>query len=106
MRKVVLFKLKDSGMAQEYKYRHDHIWPEVIDVIRRSGIKNYSIWNIGDLLVGYYEIENDEKDKQSNRILLSEPKFLEWRKYMEDIIYIDDQGEKEYPMNLVFLMEF
>ena len=105
MRKTVLFRLKDKSMKEEYKKRHDNIWPEVANIIKASGIKNYSIWNIDELLFGYYEIESEGADKKAAEILFSEPKFLEWRSFMEDIIQIDENGNKEYPMELMFLME-
>lgn len=105
MRKAVLFRLKDKSMMEEYKNRHDSIWREVLDIIKASGIKNYSIWNVDDILFGYYEIENENADKKATEILFNEPKFLEWRNYMEDIINIDENGNKEYQMKLMFLAE-
>lgn len=105
MRKAVLFRLKDKSMMEEYKRRHDNIWPEVAEIIRTAGIRNYSIWNFDDILVGYYEIESENADKKATEILFSNPKFIEWRNYMEDIIYIDENGNKEYDMNLMFLLE-
>lgn len=105
MRQAVLFRLKDKSMMEEYKKRHDNIWREVLDIIKASGIENYSIWNVDDILFGYYEIENESANKKATEILFSEPKFLEWRSYMEDIIKIDENGNKEYPMKLMFLSE-
>lgn len=43
------------GMLEEYVRRHDQIWPEMAAALRESGITNYSIWNHGDALIGYYE---------------------------------------------------
>lgn len=105
MRKAVLFRLKDKSLMEEYKKRHDNIWQEVLAIIKASGIKNYSIWNVDDILFGYYEIENESADKKAMEILFGEPKFLEWRNYMEDIINIDENGNKEYQMKLMFLVE-
>ena len=36
-------KLK-PGMGDEYKKRHDDIWPELADAIRKAGIRDYSIF--------------------------------------------------------------
>ena len=39
------FKLKlKPGMAAEYQKRHDAIWPELSDAIRKAGISDYSIF--------------------------------------------------------------
>lgn len=48
------------GMRAEYIRRHDEIWPEMAEALRASGIRNYTIWNRGDELIGYYECEDFE----------------------------------------------
>ena len=45
------------GMQEEYKKRHDNIWPEMKEVLADAGIVNYSIWMQGEELFGYYECE-------------------------------------------------
>ena len=35
------------GMQEEYKKRHDNIWPEMKEVLAKAGIVNYSIWMQG-----------------------------------------------------------
>ncbi len=41
----VAFKMKlKPGMADEYKKRHDEIWPELIDLLRRNGVSDYTIF--------------------------------------------------------------
>ena len=32
-----------SGQKDEYRRRHDEIWPELVDLLRRSGVSDYSI---------------------------------------------------------------
>ena len=36
-------KLK-PGLTEEYKRRHDEIWPELAQVLRAAGISDYSIF--------------------------------------------------------------
>ena len=36
-------KLK-AGMKAEYKKRHDQIWPELLRVLKESGVSDYSIF--------------------------------------------------------------
>lgn len=39
------FKMKlKPGFAQEYKRRHDNIWPELKKAISQSGVYDYSIY--------------------------------------------------------------
>ena len=46
------------GKLEEYIYRHDNIWPEMKQVLSDAGIRNYTIWNVGNELFGYYECEH------------------------------------------------
>ena len=46
-----------EGKKAEYIKRHDEIWPEMVELLKKAGIKNYTIWNVGDTLFGYYECE-------------------------------------------------
>ena len=45
------------GMEQEYRRRHDEIWPEMVAELTAAGIRNYTIWMDGCELFGYYECE-------------------------------------------------
>lgn len=46
-----------EGMLEEYTRRHNEIWPELVAVLKQAGIANYTIWNTGNELFGYYECE-------------------------------------------------
>ena len=47
-------KIKE-GKKEEYIRRHNEIWPELVKVLKDAGICNYTIWNVGNELFGYYE---------------------------------------------------
>ncbi|MDI3546449.1 MAG: L-rhamnose mutarotase [Halanaerobiales bacterium] len=98
--KRVGFKLKLKAQKQEeYKKRHDEIWPEMLEVLDKAGIKNYSIWNIGTELFGYYEVEDLE---YSNKVQAESEVVKKWNVYMEDLLEstTDDDG------NVVPVIEF
>ena len=41
----VAFKMKlKPGYVEEYRARHDAIWPKLVDLLRVSGIRDYSIY--------------------------------------------------------------
>ena len=45
----------------EYKRRHEAVWPEMLDALRAAGWGNYSLFLAADgLLVGYVEVEDFE----------------------------------------------
>lgn len=52
-----LLKVKPDKVA-EYKEHHQKVWPEMLDALRRTGWRNYSLFMRGDgLLFGYFEAE-------------------------------------------------
>src|SRR5580692_1574115 len=61
MRICFLLKVRKE-MLEEYERRHAEVWPEMLDALRETGWRNYSIFLKSDgLLVGYVEVENFEK---------------------------------------------
>ena len=85
----------------EYKRRHDEIWPEMLDMIQKSGLKNYSIWNTGKYLVEYYECE--DLAAASAYIRSCEVK-QRWDAYMSDILVYREDGSS-LPLDLMFNVE-
>lgn len=54
MRQAWVMKLKPGNEAA-YKQRHDDIWPEMLALMKRDGIRNYSIYRYGLTLFAYLE---------------------------------------------------
>jgi len=48
-----------EGKEEEYKRRHDEIWPELEEAITESGFHNYSLFRRGTQVVGYAECHPD-----------------------------------------------
>lgn len=43
----------------EYKLRHERVWPEMLDALRETGWHNYSLFLLPDgMLIGYLETED------------------------------------------------
>jgi len=42
------------GYEDEYKKRHDEIWPEMVEMLSEAGLRNYNIFRHGLTLFGYY----------------------------------------------------
>ncbi len=55
--KRIAFLLKvRPDRIEEYKSRHQAVWPDMLDELRRTGWHNYSLFMREDgLLVGYFE---------------------------------------------------
>jgi L-rhamnose mutarotase len=52
------FELR-AGMEDEYRRRHDEIWPELVAEIQRAGVANYSLFRRGRQVIAYCECEPD-----------------------------------------------
>lgn len=74
------------GKLEEYKRRHDNIWPEMKEVLAAAGIRNYTIWNVGEELFGYYECGSVA---EAARIQAESPVVDRWNEYMKDVMKMD-----------------
>ena len=72
------------GMEEEYKRRHDSLWPEMREMIHEYGGHNYSIFLDRDtnVLYGYLEIESEERWAKSADTEICR----RWWHYMADIM--------------------
>ncbi len=53
-----LLKVKPDRL-EEYKHRHESVWPEMCQALRETGWRNYSLFLRADgLLVGYLETDD------------------------------------------------
>ena len=52
------FNIKQEHLA-EYKEHHQHVWSEMLDVLREAGWHNYSLFTGADgVIFGYFESED------------------------------------------------
>ena len=74
------------GMLDEYIKRHDNIWPEMKEVLAAAGIRNYTIWNVGNELFGYYECDSVE---YAAKVQADSPVVDKWNEYMKDVMVME-----------------
>ena len=75
-----------DGMLEEYIRRHDHLWPEMKEMLKKAGIRNYTIWNVGNQLFGYYECDSVE---HAARVQADSPINAKWDEYMQDVMIME-----------------
>ena len=102
--KRIAFKMKlFPGKEKEYKKRHDEIWPELVELLKDSGISNYSIFLDAETLslFGVLEIiDPTEMDK-----LPQHPVMQKWWAYMGDIMESNpDNSPVSTPLTETFYM--
>jgi L-rhamnose mutarotase len=89
--KMQLFK----GKEDEYRKRHEEIWDELKELLKRSGINDYSIFldETTNDLFGYLTIEDAKKLDE----LPNEPVMKKWWAYMKDLM---QTNEDDSPVNI------
>jgi len=99
------FKMKlYPGFKEEYIKRHNEVWPELIALIRKEGIGNYSIFldEETNSLFAYQE----QYGEASSQDLGTEEIVKKWWKYMADIMETNpDNSPVTVPLMQVFYME-
>jgi L-rhamnose mutarotase len=88
------FKLRIRPGAQaEYLRRHDRIWPEMAEALRRAGARNYSIFfdEDGESLFAYLEAEPDVETYL--RTIAADPVNERWQEHMRDLLLTSTTGE-------------
>lgn len=91
---------------EEYKRRHRNVWPEMLDALRRTGWKNYSLFLRPDgLLVGYLETPDFEAARAG---MQREEVNARWQNEMKEF-FIDDAGrapdKQMAPFEMVFHLD-
>lgn len=94
-----------DGMLAEYKKRHDNIWAELKNVLKDAGICNYTIWNTGNELFGYFECEKGAAFAE--KIQAESPIVDKWNEYMKDVMTmeLDPVTGAQPKMTQVFFLE-
>jgi L-rhamnose mutarotase len=82
------------GYEDEYKRRHDELWPEMEVALKASGITSYTIFRHGLTLFGYFETA----DLQATINALSQDETNKrWSEYMAPIMKIDIDSATGFP---------
>ncbi len=103
IRRAFKMKLYD-GMAEEYKKRHNALWPEVKDMIHNYGGSNYSIFldEETNMLYGYIEIADPDLWARSRKT----ETCWKWWGYMADLMETKpDTSPVSIPLTEVFHLD-
>ena len=102
--KRVAFKMQlHKGFEAEYKKRHDEIWPELVELLKDSGISDYVIFldETNNSLLGFMKVEDTIKldDLPTHEVM------QRWWKYMGDIMEANpDNSPVSVPLKEVFYL--
>ena len=93
----------------EYLRLHRETWPEILAIIARAGIRNYSIFlrEPEDLLFGYWEYHGTDYKADMAR-LAAEPRMKDWWNITDAMqTRLDSVAEDDHwaPMEHVFFTD-
>jgi L-rhamnose mutarotase len=94
------------GMAAEYQRRHNPIWPELEEALKRHGVGNYSIFLREDTgeLFGYLEVADEARFQQ----IAETDVCRRWWRYMTEVLISesdDSPKAREEMLNEVFHLD-
>lgn len=99
------FKMKlNPGMKEEYRKRHDEIWPELKELLHTSGVRDYSIFfdEQTDTLFAVQKVTSDGGSQD----LKEDPVVQKWWAHMADIMECHPDNEPvSMPLEELFHME-
>ena len=96
--------LVKDGKLEEYIKRHDEIWKEMKEVLDSAGIVNYTIWNVGNELFGYYECQNGIE--YATRVKSESEVVSRWNEYMRDVMTMELDPETGAQPRLIKVFSF
>ncbi|OQB99786.1 MAG: L-rhamnose mutarotase [Candidatus Hydrogenedentes bacterium ADurb.Bin101] len=103
MRNAFTMKLK-PGTAEEYKLRHDAIWPELAEALRNAGISDYAIFleEASGILFAVQKLD----ENHTTGDLPQQDIMKKWWAYMADLMETNsDNSPVSTPLKEVFYLE-
>ena len=92
------------GYADEYKKRHDEIWPELQQLLSEAGIQDYSIF-LDEETHTLFAVQKLADDFRTEDVS-THPIVRKWWNYMADIMDTHPDNEPvAKPLNEVFHMD-
>ncbi|ADK17259.1 MULTISPECIES: L-rhamnose mutarotase [Clostridium] len=102
IRKVCKMKLY-KNCYDEYKKRHDEIWLEMKEELKKHGYDNYSIFL--DEETGYLFSYVEARDEKSYNEMANTEICQKWWKYMKDIMETnEDNSPKSVDLKKIFYL--
>ena len=92
------------GFQEEYKRRHDELWPELKELLKKNEISNYNIFLDKDKNELFAFLHVNSKSNLSN--LKSNKVMKKWWYFMSDIMECnEDKSPKTIELKQVFFLE-
>jgi L-rhamnose mutarotase len=104
MERVAFKMYLNEGQKQEYKRRHDELWPELHQLLKNAGVSEYSIFldDETNTLFAFQKVSGEGGSQD-----LGQTEIVQlWWKFMADIMKTNsDNSPVTTPLEEVFYME-
>jgi L-rhamnose mutarotase len=99
---TVAFRMQlKPGVAEEYRRRHDALWPELAQALRAAGIYDYSIF-LDEQTLHLFAVMK-LRPGHSVADLPQHPVMRRWWDYMADIMLTEpDNSPRQWPLASMF----
>ena len=98
------FKMQlHRGFEEEYRRRHDNLWPELQQLLNQTGVRDYSIYldEETNTLFGVMQVEDPDLLEK----MAEHPVMKKWWAYMKDIMDTNpDNSPVSIPLKEVFYL--
>jgi L-rhamnose mutarotase len=103
---TLAFKMQlKPGQVDEYKKRHDELWPELAELLHSAGIHDYSIYlEDGTLsLIAVLKRRSGPEFQARFEALPSHPLMRRWWAHMAALMEVDpDMQPRQWPLRPLF----
>jgi L-rhamnose mutarotase len=96
---------EDEALIKKYEEYHQEVWPEIIQSIKESGIRDMQIYRVGNRMFMIMEVEDDFTFEKKAQIDATYPENEKWEELMwkyQQALPFAKPGEKWLLMEKVF----
>lgn len=91
----IAFRMRiKPGTEEEYRRRHQQVWPELLADLKRAGCQNYSIYLRDTDLFAYMEVEDFQRYLE---IMEMSSASERWEARMSDILIRETEAATGFP---------
>lgn len=94
MQRIAFIMKIKSGSEEEYRRRHQQVWPELLADLKQAGCSRYSIYAKELDLFAYMEVEDFQRFLS---VMATSQVSARWEAYMSDILVRETDPATGFP---------
>ncbi len=94
MQRIAFTMRIKEGTEEEYRRRHQQVWPDLLADLKRAGCHNYSIYLRGTELFAYMEVEDFQRYLA---VMAASQASERWESWMGDILIRTTEAATGFP---------